>query len=999
MEPLSALGIAAAVAQFLDFGCKIASGTIERYTSATGALAEHDELESLTTRLEALTETLDDSSTFWNNSTTGPDEPGYTKSLRDVVNNSRHVASHLLAVLVQVRATGKHNLAESLAATFKSRRKEKEIKQLEMRFRNLQKELKICISLIVGSRQSTTLSSLGDMDIQLKALRHYVGEIVARQDDAANESGKIQDGVNLGNIVLANMSTLQSQLRILDSLRQSATEIRGRNVLEAYPGTFEWMLNPNAAGFYQWLTSMNGLFWVAGKPGSGKTTLMKFISSHPLTREALQQWAGGNACVVVDHFFGATGGETRQSLDGLLVSLLERVIVEVPQLTPIICPRHWERPLLQGRPWTRSELLACVQALASQTTVPTNICLFVDALDEFEGDLDGLFCLLKLLGASPRIKICVSSREWLSFKQFFLTWTRERRGLQLQHHTEEDIKRYVQQRLQRPGYLESIQGSSSCLSNSLNTHLVDQVISKANGVFLWVCLVCDQLARGTANQDSTSMLQSRLEALPLTLEKYFLETLQRLDRTYRQECARILLMMLAARRPLELLELQFLEGIDQIQIEDLAVQTVFSEDSNQLRIQEVLRTRLQAYAVDMIDVLPLDPHQPERLHVVFSHSTVGSFLSSSNGQDILRKNAGEDFSVHRCLCTSFLLRMKQLPRLEDAGFERWPRAKTFRDIFLSYLESFAYHMRLLEAELGDAEEDLMEFLDDIFLGQSSEAYHSWLCCLEYPFCNRPLRGRYTRGSVVAFAVQYNLYHFVRRQLDRDPSVARGRGLMYPLLRYALCPVLSPQTGRVLSASMVNLLLARGAFPMQRYLGMTACSEFAKAVTDPTLLLGSHESRNAERRELVAISRSLLQAGVPASTELELRTSPHGDLQVQLVNTIPVEWLHMRAPVGLRPAQLDCQVLRLPTQTFWYSISNLARSTRIIVWVGYKLWMRWVYDAIQPHTLLDVMTILICLAPNAVLIAVLTGREELLSWLGLSFRIAHLTAVFRCSLWE
>ncbi|KAH7234043.1 hypothetical protein B0J15DRAFT_504725 [Fusarium solani] len=90
MEPLSALSVAAGVAQFLDFGYKIASGTIERYTSATGALAEHDELESLTARLEALTETLNDSSTFWNNSTR-PDEPGYTKSLRDVVDNSRHV--------------------------------------------------------------------------------------------------------------------------------------------------------------------------------------------------------------------------------------------------------------------------------------------------------------------------------------------------------------------------------------------------------------------------------------------------------------------------------------------------------------------------------------------------------------------------------------------------------------------------------------------------------------------------------------------------------------------------------------------------------------------------------------------------------------------------------------------------------------------------------------------------------------------------------------------
>lgn len=41
-----------------------------------------------------------------------------------------------------------------------------------------------------------------------------------------------------------------------------------------------------------WLSSGNGIFHIAGKLGSGKSTLMKFLCSHPQTKVALQKWAG-----------------------------------------------------------------------------------------------------------------------------------------------------------------------------------------------------------------------------------------------------------------------------------------------------------------------------------------------------------------------------------------------------------------------------------------------------------------------------------------------------------------------------------------------------------------------------------------------------------------------------------------------------------------------------------------------------------------------------------
>jgi hypothetical protein len=44
--------------------------------------------------------------------------------------------------------------------------------------------------------------------------------------------------------------------------------------------------------FLSWLSSGNGIFHVSGKPGSGKSTLMKFLCDHPRTQEELQEWAG-----------------------------------------------------------------------------------------------------------------------------------------------------------------------------------------------------------------------------------------------------------------------------------------------------------------------------------------------------------------------------------------------------------------------------------------------------------------------------------------------------------------------------------------------------------------------------------------------------------------------------------------------------------------------------------------------------------------------------------
>ena len=41
--------------------------------------------------------------------------------------------------------------------------------------------------------------------------------------------------------------------------------------------------------FVDWLKQEDGLYWVSGKPGSGKSTLMKFLSAHDTTLKHLEE--------------------------------------------------------------------------------------------------------------------------------------------------------------------------------------------------------------------------------------------------------------------------------------------------------------------------------------------------------------------------------------------------------------------------------------------------------------------------------------------------------------------------------------------------------------------------------------------------------------------------------------------------------------------------------------------------------------------------------------
>ncbi len=61
------------------------------------------------------------------------------------------------------------------------------------------------------------------------------------------------------------------------------------------------------SSFTAWLKSTEKLYWISAKPGAGKSTLMKFLSSDPRTRTLLEEKATGEIHILT-HFFYLMGG-------------------------------------------------------------------------------------------------------------------------------------------------------------------------------------------------------------------------------------------------------------------------------------------------------------------------------------------------------------------------------------------------------------------------------------------------------------------------------------------------------------------------------------------------------------------------------------------------------------------------------------------------------------------------------------------------------------------
>jgi len=115
MDPLSALGIAAAVAQFLQFAGSLVSGSQQIY--AAGALVDHIECENATKRLDSLAKEIHSSLGDLGSLGTLSND---AEALRVICVRCSKLSDELIAQLGELRVDGKHRRWSSFKQALRS---------------------------------------------------------------------------------------------------------------------------------------------------------------------------------------------------------------------------------------------------------------------------------------------------------------------------------------------------------------------------------------------------------------------------------------------------------------------------------------------------------------------------------------------------------------------------------------------------------------------------------------------------------------------------------------------------------------------------------------------------------------------------------------------------------------------------------------------------------------------------------------------------------------
>ncbi|KAH8591607.1 hypothetical protein B0O99DRAFT_267283 [Bisporella sp. PMI_857] len=340
----------------------------------------------------------------------------------------------------------------------------------------------------------------------------------------------------------ANRIRIQLQLSILDSLRSNTMHERHDAIVDAHQRTFQWILSSTKEGgqhgFSEWLKMGSGLYWIQGKAGSGKSTLMKFVVDDPRTSEYLRQWAGGSAFEFCAFYFWRYGAPEQRSQHGLLQSILYSILKQRPDLIEIACSETWnykytmctnDIPLKSDDPWMLGDLKKAFKRVMEQASSNTKFCIFIDGLDEYDGDYAEIASYFSQLSSSPFIKICISGRPLPVFGYAF----RDMPTLKLQNLTAEDIRQFVVAKFTSNDRAWSFLKTESSDAN----RLIDKIVHKADGVFLWVNLAVNSLLRGLDNNDDISVLERRLGDLPQELERLYSHMLASIEAIYMEEAS------------------------------------------------------------------------------------------------------------------------------------------------------------------------------------------------------------------------------------------------------------------------------------------------------------------------------------------------------------------------------------------------------------------------------------------------------------------------------
>lgn len=409
---------------------------------------------------------------------------------------------------------------------------------------------------------------------------------------------------------------------LLKSLFFDQIELRRINIKPAHSKTCEWFLDHSC--FLDWqdpekLSQHLGFLWISGKPGAGKSTIMKFILAY-----MEKKWAKSDDTAVIYFFFNARGVDLEKSTHGMYRSLLYQIFDQFYDLQYLLDKhgrgRSSETDYLSVS-WTLETLKDLYQTVVESLAKRRLVCL-IDALDECDEDqVRDMVDFFEELGEvslehNSQVSICFASRHYphIEPRNSSIRLTLED---QLGHS--QDIDKYVKSKL-RVG------------KGAVAKKIERLIIEKAAGVFMWVVLVVGILNKELQGGRVTEAL-ARLKKLPPKLSDLFKDITRR-GGANQDELLMCVQWVLYAKRPLTCEELYFAIK------SGLSHNTEFPDEWDpEYETMDIIRLFILDVSKGLVEVTGKDGI------VQFIHESVRDFLLKDDGIEHLRPGHLDDFEA------------------------------------------------------------------------------------------------------------------------------------------------------------------------------------------------------------------------------------------------------------------------------------------------------------------------------------------------------------------
>ncbi|KKY35634.1 putative small s protein [Diaporthe ampelina] len=595
MDPVSALSLVANIFAVISFTGEVLSTATQ--IKEKGSTERHGELFLLSRDLQKTAGRLRESI----------EDPPAGKQLQqdevdqeiiELASKAVTTASHVSDLMDKIRPKDSAilNVIKKTGLTLLRKR---EIDEAEQRLKDLRDQLnfRVVVSLRDQLDAQSTLSSDAFMaldaqtrDIATKFLESQAGldAILSAQLDsnrqAARRHQEIMASLGRGELgdqdpTVSNDPSSRKLLWNMDrafrsSLWYPTMEERQQGIWSPHKGTLDWVFQDSPAekkvpwdDFRNFVTKGCGTYWITGKAGSGKSTLMKYINTNPKLDEALAEWAAGREIFKASFYFYYLGTDMQKSETGLLRSLVlalmstshrkpepvfwrggeqrffthvgsQNLALDTGRIKVGFPERFESMQLSSKRPASfepsRNELLMALNRIF-QHSPGARFFLSIDGLDEYDApstEMSDLAEVLKAICQRDNVKAVISSRPWAVFEDAFAASPR----LRLHQLTHQDISFYVSDKMQNDSRMQRLLKAHPAES----TALMEEIVEASAGVFLWVRLVVQSLTEGLMNRDGVADLQLRLRDLPTDLDELYRVMLKRVPDPYRRQTSKLL---------------------------------------------------------------------------------------------------------------------------------------------------------------------------------------------------------------------------------------------------------------------------------------------------------------------------------------------------------------------------------------------------------------------------------------------------------------------------